>query len=93
MTTHRGAGANSAIRDAQELSEAILSMVGKEESEIQDSLVGYEENLFKFGFKAVAESFQSTSMIHKKGFSASLRNCAIWCVGWVIFVLQRCRVI
>ena len=91
MTTHRGAGANTAISDAKDLGKVIIHM---NEMFLQDPetfplkmqavLVDYEDRLFRRGFKAVAESVQSTNMIHAIGIPALIRNIVLTSVGYAV---------
>ena len=89
MATHRGTGANSTIRDAKELAQVIASLSEKSSKEIQHALEQYEEKLFPNGFKAVAESYQSTEMIHMSGIRVIIRNTILRIVGFALSVYQK----
>ena len=82
MTTHRGLGANTAMRDAKDLSIVLSKFPGRERKDNLVALERYEERLFHFGFKAIGESLQSTNMIHMNGASAGIRNSMLWIMSW-----------
>ena len=84
MTTHRGAGANTAIRDAERLASILAQFSADDRHNNQILLEKYEEDLFKDGFKSVSESRQSTNMIHQAGFSATMRNWFMWGAGFIV---------
>lgn len=67
MTPGRGVGANTALRDAQLLG-AQLVRVARGELELVDAVAGYEAQMRRYGFHAVAESrkqFDERDAIHR----------------------------
>ncbi|CAF0779780.1 unnamed protein product [Didymodactylos carnosus] len=85
LTTHRGMGANVAFADAFDLSIALLN------SNWSNTIVHYEEKMFKRGFEAVQASLQSTRMLHYTGYKAIIRNCLLIFIGYTLKIIINCR--
>ena len=67
MTPGRGAGANTALRDAELLS-GLLGEVARGSQSLRDAVTDYERQMLKYGFDAVAESlkrFDGRSLMHR----------------------------
>jgi 2-polyprenyl-6-methoxyphenol hydroxylase-like FAD-dependent oxidoreductase len=67
MTPGRGVGANTALRDAQLLG-AQLARVARGELPLMEAVAGYEAQMRRYGFHAVAESrkqFDERDAIHR----------------------------
>ncbi|TDG07063.1 FAD-dependent monooxygenase [Paraburkholderia guartelaensis] len=67
MTPGRGVGANTALRDAQLLGSQLVR-VARGELELVDAVAGYEAQMRRYGFHAVAESrkqFDERDAIHR----------------------------
>lgn len=79
MTPGRGAGANTALRDARLLCKQLVA-VRDGQMDVLSGIHGYEEKMHKYGDEAVKESLaqmNSKALIHKPG------------IGRVILVGQR----
>ncbi|HKR43605.1 MAG TPA: NAD(P)/FAD-dependent oxidoreductase [Paraburkholderia sp.] len=67
MTPGRGVGANTALRDAQLLGSQLVQ-VARGELALVDAIAGYETQMRRYGFHAVAESrkqFDERDAIHR----------------------------
>jgi len=67
MTPGRGVGANTALRDAQLLGSQLMR-VARGELALVDAVAGYEAQMRRYGFHAVAESrkqFDERDAIHR----------------------------
>ncbi len=83
MTTHRGNGANSTFVDCVHLLDAL------EQPLLHEALQRYSRDLCARGAKAVAESLQSTQMLHLDApWKRGLRDCFMSLVG-ILLVLWR----
>jgi 2-polyprenyl-6-methoxyphenol hydroxylase-like FAD-dependent oxidoreductase len=74
MTPGRGAGANTALRDA-ELLAGLLGEVARGSRSLRDAVVEYERQMLEYGFDAVAESrkhFDGRSLMHRPVFGSVL---------------------
>jgi 2-polyprenyl-6-methoxyphenol hydroxylase-like FAD-dependent oxidoreductase len=65
MTPYRGIGANTALRDAALLRDA-LSGVDKGHQELLPALAGYEREMIEYGFAAVRASLAQMERLHTK---------------------------
>ena len=66
MTPYRGIGANTALRDAAALRQA-LRAVDRGESDLIPALAAYEREMVGYGFRAVRESLRNMERFHKQG--------------------------
>jgi 2-polyprenyl-6-methoxyphenol hydroxylase-like FAD-dependent oxidoreductase len=82
-TTHRGMGANSALVDAAELSNALM------QPDWHTALQEFQRSMVKRTEKVVEESVQSTTSIHATGWQAAIRPHILRIVGLVLKVVQR----
>lgn len=67
MTSGRGAGANTTLRDAELLSD-LLGEVARGSQSLRDAVIDYERQMLKIDFDAVAESlkrFDGRSLMHR----------------------------
>lgn len=65
MTPYRGIGANTALRDAALLRNA-LSDVNKGQQQLLAALSGYEREMIRYGFSAVQASLTQMQRLHAK---------------------------
>ena len=63
MTPFRGIGANTALRDAARLRQA-LGAVARGEQDLIQSLAVYERNMLDYGFRAVRSSLKEMERLH-----------------------------
>jgi 2-polyprenyl-6-methoxyphenol hydroxylase-like FAD-dependent oxidoreductase len=63
MTPYRGIGANTALRDAALLRDA-LSDVNKGQQQLLAALSGYEREMIRYGFAAVQASLKQMQRLH-----------------------------
>lgn len=82
MTTHRGLGANTALRDARDLADVII--LGKNLSE-------YEDRMIPRGFSAIKESRRSTDGIHATGIWAKFTWMLFYVIGTVMWLQQKLK--
>src|SRR5215468_5191482 len=66
MTPYRGIGANTALRDAAALRQA-LHAVHRGESNLIPALAAYERGMVDYGFRAVRESLRNMERFHAQG--------------------------
>jgi 2-polyprenyl-6-methoxyphenol hydroxylase-like FAD-dependent oxidoreductase len=66
MTPYRGIGANTALRDAAALRQALLA-VASGEKDLIEALAGYERDMIDYGFAAVQTSLNDMERFHTKG--------------------------
>jgi len=66
MTPYRGIGANTALRDAAALRQA-LRAVDRGESDLIPALAAYEREMVGYGFRAVRESLRNMERFHAQG--------------------------
>jgi 2-polyprenyl-6-methoxyphenol hydroxylase-like FAD-dependent oxidoreductase len=66
MTPYRGIGANTALRDAAALRQA-LRAVARGESDLIPALAAYEREMVDYGFRAVRESLRNMERFHAQG--------------------------
>jgi 2-polyprenyl-6-methoxyphenol hydroxylase-like FAD-dependent oxidoreductase len=69
MTPFRGIGANTALRDAAALRQALLAVVRRKADLIQ-ALSAYERDMIRYGFAAVQTSLKDMERFHAKGLLA-----------------------
>lgn len=70
-TTHRGLGANTAILDASDLANTLISIANNpsdDPKQLAKALRDYESIMVKRGQQKIKDSTQSTGMIHDAGF-------------------------
>jgi 2-polyprenyl-6-methoxyphenol hydroxylase-like FAD-dependent oxidoreductase len=66
MTPYRGIGANTALRDAAALRQA-LRAVDRAEDDMIPALAAYEREMVDYGFRAVRESLRNMERFHAQG--------------------------
>jgi 2-polyprenyl-6-methoxyphenol hydroxylase-like FAD-dependent oxidoreductase len=66
MTPYRGIGANTALRDAAALRQA-LRAVDRGESDLIPALATYERKMVDYGFEAVRDSLRNMERFHAQG--------------------------
>jgi 2-polyprenyl-6-methoxyphenol hydroxylase-like FAD-dependent oxidoreductase len=66
MTPFRGIGANTALRDAQALHQALVAAANGEAGLIQ-ALAHYERDMIRYGFAAVQTSLRDMKRFHARG--------------------------
>jgi len=66
MTPYRGIGANTALRDAAALRQALRS-VDRTENDLIPALAVYEREMVDYGFRAVRESLRNMERFHAQG--------------------------
>jgi 2-polyprenyl-6-methoxyphenol hydroxylase-like FAD-dependent oxidoreductase len=66
MTPYRGIGANTALRDAAALRQA-LRAVDRGESDLIPALATYEREMVDYGFAAVRDSLRNMERFHAQG--------------------------
>jgi 2-polyprenyl-6-methoxyphenol hydroxylase-like FAD-dependent oxidoreductase len=69
MTPFRGIGANTALRDAAALRQALVA-VARRDAELIPALAAYERDMVRYGFEAVQASLQNMERFHARGFLA-----------------------
>jgi 2-polyprenyl-6-methoxyphenol hydroxylase-like FAD-dependent oxidoreductase len=65
MTPYRGVGANTALRDADALRKALVS-VDRGENALLPALAAYERDMIDYGFKAVGVSLDMMKRVHSE---------------------------
>jgi 2-polyprenyl-6-methoxyphenol hydroxylase-like FAD-dependent oxidoreductase len=66
MTPYREIGANTALRDAAALRQA-LRAVDRGESDLIPALATYEREMVDYGFEAVRDSLRNMERFHAQG--------------------------
>jgi 2-polyprenyl-6-methoxyphenol hydroxylase-like FAD-dependent oxidoreductase len=69
MTPFRGIGANTALRDAAALRQALLA-VARGQGDLIEALAAYERDMIEYGFAAVQTSLNDMKRFHAKGLLA-----------------------
>jgi len=69
MTPFRGIGANTALRDAAALRQALVA-VARGDVGLIPALAAYERDMVRYGFEAVQASLQNMERFHARGFLA-----------------------
>ena len=69
MTPFRGIGANTALRDAAALRQALVA-VARGQGDIIEALAAYERDMIEYGFAAVQTSLNDMKRFHAKGLLA-----------------------
>ena len=69
MTPFRGIGANTALRDAAALRQALLA-VARGRGDLIEALAAYERDMIEYGFAAVQTSLNDMKRFHGKGLLA-----------------------
>lgn len=82
MTTHRGAGANTALQDAADLARHLCAI--KSSADIERALRDYTAVMKPRGAKMVASSLQQTKNMHSGTSMPGMRNTFMWAVGGVM---------
>jgi len=83
MTPNRGNGANTALADASDLAETLQKI--EQGADWKSEVVELNKKIQARGLIAVKESLRSTSFIHTAGWKASLRDWALWGVGYGVY--------
>ncbi|KAI9317328.1 hypothetical protein DFJ73DRAFT_803791 [Zopfochytrium polystomum] len=84
MTPQRGLGANTALLDANDLTDCILSTMsqpGASASAVCRAVSDAEVAIVKRGFANVRASMQSSNLICSKGWTAAIRNVVLRAVS------------
>ena len=71
MTPFRGIGANTALRDAAALRQALVA-VARRQVELIQALAAYERDMIGYGFAAVQRSLKDMERFHAKGLLARI---------------------
>jgi len=69
MTPFRGIGANTALRDAAALRQALVA-VSRGDVDLIQALAAYERDMIRYGFAAVQTSLRDMERFHAKGLLA-----------------------
>jgi len=69
MTPFRGIGANTALRDAATLRQALVA-VARGEADLIPALAAYERDMIRYGFSAVQSSLRDMERFHATGLLA-----------------------
>src|SRR5215469_15810647 len=69
MTPFRGIGANTALRDAAALRQALVA-VARGQVDLIQALAAYERDMIRYGFKAVQTSLKDMERFHAEGLLA-----------------------
>jgi 2-polyprenyl-6-methoxyphenol hydroxylase-like FAD-dependent oxidoreductase len=69
MTPFRGIGANTALRDAAALRQALVA-VSRGDADLNAALAAYERDMVRYGFDAVRTSLRNMERFHARGFLA-----------------------
>jgi 2-polyprenyl-6-methoxyphenol hydroxylase-like FAD-dependent oxidoreductase len=69
MTPFRGIGANTALRDAAALRQALVA-VARGQIDLIQALASYEQDMIGYGFAAVQRSLKDMQRFHAKGLLA-----------------------
>ena len=69
MTPFRGIGANTALRDAAALRQALVA-VARGQGDLIEALAAYEREMIDYGFAAVQTSLNNMKRFHAKGLLA-----------------------
>jgi 2-polyprenyl-6-methoxyphenol hydroxylase-like FAD-dependent oxidoreductase len=77
MTPFRGIGANTALRDAEALHQALVT-VGRGEADLIQALAAYERDMIRYGFMAVQTSLKDMERFHAKGTVARTATKAVF---------------
>ena len=77
MTPFRGIGANTALRDAEALHQALVA-VASGKAVLMQVLASYERDMIEYGFAAVQASLKNMKRFHAKGALAKARTKAIF---------------
>jgi 2-polyprenyl-6-methoxyphenol hydroxylase-like FAD-dependent oxidoreductase len=88
MTPFRGMGANTALRDAAALRQA-LAAVSRGEQELIPALAAYERDMIDYGFAAVRTSLANMRRLHAESTLARFATKTMFRVANVLPPLQR----
>jgi 2-polyprenyl-6-methoxyphenol hydroxylase-like FAD-dependent oxidoreductase len=88
MTPFRGKGANTALRDAHALRDALVS-VEKHGAPLIPTLASYEKGLIQYGFTAVRESLANMERLHSRSLFARFAAKAWFRLADAIPPLQK----
>jgi 2-polyprenyl-6-methoxyphenol hydroxylase-like FAD-dependent oxidoreductase len=69
MTPFRGIGANTALRDAAALRQALVA-VARRQGDLIEAFAAYERDMIEYGFAAVQTSLNDMKRFHAKGLLA-----------------------
>jgi 2-polyprenyl-6-methoxyphenol hydroxylase-like FAD-dependent oxidoreductase len=83
MTPFRGMGANTALRDAAALRQALVA-VTKGEQELIPALTAYEQDMIEYGFAAVRASLANMRRLHAESALARFATKAMFHVADVL---------
>jgi 2-polyprenyl-6-methoxyphenol hydroxylase-like FAD-dependent oxidoreductase len=83
MTPFRGIGANTALRDAAALRDALVA-VDRGERELIPALAGYERDMIDYGFSAVRASLADMERFHEQRvLSRAITKAAVRAADWI----------
>jgi 2-polyprenyl-6-methoxyphenol hydroxylase-like FAD-dependent oxidoreductase len=88
MTPFRGMGANTALRDAAALRQA-LSAVSRGEQELVPALAAYERDMIDYGFAAVHSSLANMKRLHAESTLSRFATKTMFRIANVLPPLQR----
>jgi 2-polyprenyl-6-methoxyphenol hydroxylase-like FAD-dependent oxidoreductase len=88
MTPFRGMGANTALRDAAALRQA-LTAVSRGEQELIPALAAYERDMIDYGFEAVRSSLANMRRLHAESTLSRFATKTMFRVANVLPPLQR----
>jgi salicylate hydroxylase len=86
MTTHRGAGANTALQDAADLAQQLCAMQSR--VDIERAMRDYTAIMKPRGAKMVAGSLQQTKNMHSGTSMPGMRNTFMWSVGGIMSLYE-----
>ncbi len=88
MTPFRGMGANTALRDAAALRQALVA-VSRGEQELVPALAAYERDMIDYGFAAVRASLANMKRLHAESTLSRFATKTMFRVANVLPPLQR----
>ena len=88
MTPFRGMGANTALRDAAALRQALVA-VSRGEQELVPALAAYERDMIHYGFEAVRTSLANMKRLHAESTLSRFATKTMFRVANVLPPLQR----
>ena len=88
MTPFRGIGANTALRDAAALRQALVA-VSRGEQELVPALAAYERGMIDYGFEAVRTSLANMRRLHAESTLSRFATKTMFRVANVFPPLQR----
>ena len=88
MTPYRGMGANTALRDAAALRQALVA-VSRGEQELLPALAAYERDMIDYGFAAVRSSLANMKRLHAESALSRVATKTVFRIANVLPPLQR----